>query len=128
MLVLRVGLGAMYISYALMKWLIYTIPGLASWLDTQGIPSALAWPLFILELGGGLAILFGIYGRYVALLLMPILLVAAGIHFPNGWVHTSAGGGWEYPIFLAVTSVAYALIGDGAFAVRSRHKLIPDKT
>ena len=126
-LVLRVGLGAMWIAHALLKWFVFTIPGFATWLGTQGLPSALAWPVFILELAGGLAILLGIYGRYVALLLMPILLVAAWIHFPNGWSHTSQGGGWEYPVFLAVASLACGLIGDGACALRSRCKLISRK-
>ena len=126
-LVLRVGLGAMWIAHALLKWFVFTIPGFATWLGTQGLPSALAWPVFILELAGGLAILLGIYGRYVALLLMPILLVAAWTHFPNGWSHTSQGGGWEYPVFLAVASLACGLIGDGACALRSRCKLISRK-
>jgi putative oxidoreductase len=126
-LVLRVGLGVVYISHALLKWFVFTIPGLATWLGTQGLPPALAWPLFIMELVGGVAIVLGIYGRYVALLLTPILLVAAAIHFPNGWVHTSQGGGWEYPVFLIVASFAYALIGDGALALQSRRELIPRK-
>ena len=126
-LVLRVGLGAMWIAHALLKWFVFTIPGFATWLGTQGLPSALAWPVFILELAGGLAILLGIYGRYVALLLIPIMSVAAWAHFPNGWLHTSQGGGWEYPVFLAVASLACGLIGDGACALRSRCKLISRK-
>lgn len=125
-LVLRVGLGVMWIAHALLKWFVFTIPGVAAWLDTQGLPSELAWPLFIVELAGGLAILLGIYGRYVALLMIPIMAVVTWTHFPNGWVHTSPGGGWEFPIFLIAASFAYGLIGDGAFAIRSRLKLIPD--
>ena len=93
-LILRVGLGTMWIAHALLKWYVYTIPGLATWLGTQGLPPAFAWPLFIMELVGGVAIVLGFYGRYVTLLLLPILLVAAWIHFPNGWLHTSQGGGW----------------------------------
>ena len=80
-----------------------------------------------MELVGGVAIVLGFYGRYVALLLLPVLLVAAWTHFPNGWLHTSQGGGWEYPIFLVVASFAYGLIGDGALALQSRRELIPRK-
>ena len=126
-LVLRIGLGIMYISHASLKWFVFTIPGFATWLGTQGLPSAMAWPVFILEIAGGLAILLGFYSRYVALLLIPILLVAAWIHFPNGWSHTNHGGGWEYPVFLAVASLAFGLIGDGACALQSRCKLISRK-
>jgi len=94
--VLRVGLGTMWIAHALLKWFVFTMPGFATWLGTQGIPAAFAWPVFILELVGGLAIVLGIYGRYAALLLLPIMLTAAWTHLPNGWLHTSQGGGWEY--------------------------------
>jgi len=52
------------------------------------------------------------------LLLLPILLIASWVHFPNGWVFTSTGGGWEYPVFLAVASVVHALAGDGVLALK----------
>jgi putative oxidoreductase len=46
------------------------------------------------------------------------MAVAMWTHLPNGWVFKAQGGGWEYPAFLLVTSVALLLIGDGAFAIR----------
>jgi putative oxidoreductase len=124
-LALRLALGTMWVSHALLKWFVFTIPGLAAWLPTVGFPSALAWPLFLAELIGGLAILAGVYGRYVSALLIPVLLGAAWTHWPNGWVFTSPGGGWEYPVFLAVASAAHALIGDGALTLthRVRHEV-----
>lgn len=122
--ILRVGLGTMWVAHALLKWFVFTIPGFATWLDTQGLLSVFAWPVFFLELVGGLAILLGLYGRYAALLLIPVMLVAAWTHIPNGWLHTAQGGGWEYPVFLVICSVAYVLIGDGAFALKSRRHLI----
>ena len=126
-LILRVGLGTMWIAHALLKWYVYTIPGLATWLGTQGLPPVFAWPLFTMELVGGVAIVLGFYGRYVALLLLPILLVAVWTHVPNGWLHTNPGAGWEFPAFLIVVSLACGLIGDGACALRSRCKLISRK-
>lgn len=121
--VLRIGLGAMWIAHALLKFFVFTIPGLATWLGTQGLPAIFAWPLFIMELAGGIAILLGIYGRYVSLLLIPILLGASWIHLSNGWVFSNQGGGWEYPVFLVFASLAYGLMGDGAFALKSRREL-----
>jgi putative oxidoreductase len=79
-----------------------------------------AWPLFLAELIGGLAILTGIYGRMVSLLLLPVLIVATSVHVPNGWVFTAQGGGWEYPAFLVAASIAHILIGDGAYAATAR--------
>lgn len=122
---IRIALGTMWVAHALLKWFVYTIPGFAAWLETQGLPGAFAWPVFILILVGGLAILLGIYVRYVALLLIPILLVITWTHYPNGWLHINPGGGWEFPVFLIVTSLACGLMGDGAFAMKSRRELIP---
>lgn len=111
---LRGAIGLMWISHALLKLLVFTLAGTAQYFESVGFAGALAYPVFAAELLGGLAILLGLYARQVALALVPILAVAAWIHLPNGWVHTSAGGGWEYPVFLIVASLALWLQKDGA--------------
>lgn len=121
---LRLALGSMWISHALLKWYVFTIPGFAAWLSSQGMPAFMAWPVFLLELCGGLMILTGFYGRYASAVLVPVLLVATWTHAGNGWVHTSAGGGWEYPLFLLVTSVVHILLGDGYYALSPRNFLL----
>lgn len=118
--VLRITLGAMWISHALLKWFVFTIPGLAAWLESQGFAAFFAWPLFLTEIVGGLAIVIGFYARHVALALTPVLLIAMSTHLGNGWVFTNEGGGWEYPAFLIAASITQWLIGDGALALRSR--------
>ena len=119
-LIVRLALGMMWLSHAGLKWFVFTIPGFAGWLDSQGLPGFMAWPVFLLEALGGICILLGFYGRQVSLLLLPVLLVATSTHIPNGWVFTGAGGGWEYPVFLIAASIAHGLMGDGAFALRAR--------
>lgn len=119
-LLLRLGLGTMWIAHALLKLLVFSLPGTAGYFDSVGLPGALAYPVFALELAGGAALIAGLYARQVALLLTPILAVAAWVHLPNGWAHTSAGGGWEYPVFLILASVALWLLDDGRFSLRSR--------
>lgn len=118
--VLRVALGVMWIAHALLKLLVFTLPGTVAYFESIGLPGILAYPVFAAELAGGVAILFGVYGRQISLLLIPVLLVAAWVHLPNGWAHTNTGGGWEYPVFLAVASLAHGLLGDGAFAAVRR--------
>jgi len=118
-MLLRLGLGTMWIVHALLKWFVFTLPGFGDWLASQGIPAFMAWPVFILELTGGLMILIGFYARYASAALMPIMLVAAWTHIPNGWLHTSENGGWEYPMFLVLASIVHILIGNGRFAFRS---------
>lgn len=116
---LRIALGTMWIAHALLKLVVFTLPGTAQYFASVGIPAVLACPVFALELLGGVALVLGIYARQVALALVPIMAVATWVHVPNGWTHTSPGGGWEYPLFLIVTSIVVWLIGDGALAVRS---------
>jgi putative oxidoreductase len=114
---LRLALGAMWVSHA---WFKISAFGVAGWLDGLGLPGFMAGAVIALELAGGVLILAGVYARYVSLALLPVLAVATWVHFPNGLIFSNANGGWEYPVFLIVASVAHALIGDGALALKSR--------
>jgi putative oxidoreductase len=125
LLLLRLSLGTMWIAHALLKLLVFTLPGTAQFFASVGYPGALAYPVFAIELLGGLALVLGIYARQVSLLLVPVMLAAAWVHVPNGWVFNAKGGGWEYPVFLAVSSVVLWLAGDGAFAVRRSGRFVP---
>jgi putative oxidoreductase len=117
-LALRVALGSMFIAHAYLKLVIFTPAGFAGFLGQLGLPAALAWPIILAELVGGIAILTGFYGRYVSLLLLPVLLGALAVHAPNGWLFNAPNGGWEYPAFLALAALAHGLIGDGALALK----------
>lgn len=122
---LRVSLGVMWIAHALLKLLVFTLPGTAQYFASIGFAPWLAYPVFGAELLGGIALLLGVYARQAALALVPIMAVAAWVHAPNGWVHTSTGGGWEYPVFLIAASIALWLIGDGAAAIRRSALFVP---
>jgi putative oxidoreductase len=117
-LVLRLALGVMFIAHALLKYYVFTLPGTAQFFGSLGLPPALAYVTFYAELVGGVLLLLGVYTRYVALALVPILLGATWAHAGNGWVFNAANGGWEYPLFLTVAAIVQALIGDGALALK----------
>ena len=117
---LRLTLGAMFVSHALFKITAFGVAGFAGWLDSLGLPGFMAAPVIALELAGGFLLIAGFYARYVAIALLPILAVATWVHAPNGLIFSNANGGWEYPVFLMIASVVQALIGDGAFALKSR--------
>ncbi len=122
---LRVGLGTMWMAHALLKLLVFTLPGTAQYFASVGFPGLLAYPVFAAELLGGAALVLGVYARQVSLALAPVMAAAAWVHLPNGWAHTSAGGGWEYPVFLLVASIALWLAGDGWGAVRRSTRFTP---
>jgi putative oxidoreductase len=123
---LRMSLGLMWISHALLKLLVFSLPGTAQFFTSVGIPGVFAYPVFAAELVGGLALLLGLYARQVALALVPIMAVAAWVHLPNGWVFTSNGGGWEYPAFLLIASIALWLLGDGVLTIYRSPRFAPD--
>ncbi|HJV50022.1 MAG TPA: DoxX family protein [Noviherbaspirillum sp.] len=117
---LRVSLAAMWISHALLKLLVFTIAGFEGFLASHGIPAFVAWPVVLLELGGGALILLGLHSRFVSLALLPVLVGALFAHIGNGWVFSNPNGGWEYPLFLIAMSLVHALLGDGALALAPR--------
>lgn len=119
-LVLRAALGVMYLAHAALKIFTYTPTGTAQFFASVGLPGSLAFTYLVIiaELGGGIMLILGVYARYVALALLPLLLGATWIHWPNGWLHTAPNGGWEFPVFLVFSSVALFLLGDGAHALR----------
>ena len=125
---LRVSLGVMWVAHALLKLLVFTLPGTAQYFASIGFAGWLAYPVFAIELLGGVALLLGVYARQVALGLVPVMAVAAAVHWSNGWVHTSTGGGWEYPVFLIVSSLALWLLGDGAWSLKRSALLAPGRT
>ena len=115
---LRAALGIMFIAHAYLKLGVFGVAGFEGFLAQSGLPTALAWPIILGELLGGVAILTGVYSRLVSIALLPVLLGALALHAPNGWVFNAPNGGWEYPAFLAVAALAHALIGDGAYALK----------
>ena len=116
---LRLALGSMWLSHAWLKYGVFTMAGFSGFLAQQGLPTVLAWPVLLAEALGGLLILLGIGGRWVSLALLPILAGATLVHAGNGWVFSAAGGGWEYPVFLAAMSLVHALLGDGRWSLRA---------
>ena len=117
-LILRLALGVMFISHGLMKVLVFTIPGTVGFFESIGYPGWLAYLVILGEVGGGALLILGVYTRWIALANTLILLGSITVHWGSGWMFSNEGGGWEYPVFLVVVSVAVALIGDSAYALR----------
>jgi putative oxidoreductase len=115
--ILRIAVGAMFLSHGLLKLLVFTLPGTAGFFASVGFPGVLAYVVTFAEIGGGLLLIAGIFVREVNLALIPVLLGALFVHWSAGWVFSNANGGWEYPAFLVAASIASALLGPGKFAL-----------
>ncbi len=116
-LLLRATLGVVFIAHAFAKVFVYTLPGTAAFFETHGFPGWTAYPVFVGELLGGMALVTGVYTRRVALGLIPVMLGAFTVHWPNGWYFGAPNGGWEYVAVLLAALVVQAGLGDGHFAL-----------
>jgi len=120
-LLLRVSLGILLLAHGLLlKVFVFGIAGTTSFFASIGYPAYFAYLVMAGEIGGGIALIFGLWTRPISLLLLPILIGATIQHSGNGWVFSAKGGGWEYPAFWTVTLIVQALLGDGALALRPK--------
>ena len=118
-LILRVSLGVMFLAHGLyLKIFVFTVGGTVGFFESLGLPAVLAYATIAAESLGGIALILGVFTRWVSLALLPVLLGALWVHSGNGWLFTAEGGGWEYPLFLAVAALTQALLGDGAHALK----------
>ena len=127
LVVLRVALGLVLLAHSVyLKLVVFSLPGTAEYFASLGLPAASAYLVFGVEALAGVALLLGIATRVAALASIPVLLGATWAHAQNGWLFSNAGGGWEYPLFLAAVAVAVALLDRGTvslpFRVPSRHE------
>ncbi len=116
-LLLRVALGVVFMAHAWLKVAVLTLPSTAAFFERFGFPGSTAYPVFTLELLGGLALILGWRTRWVAAALTGVILGAFRVHWGNGWYFGRPDGGWEYLAILLVGLAAVWLLGPGAPSV-----------
>ena len=118
---LRVSMGALFLLHGGLKLFVFTPAGTVGFFQSIGLPGPLAYVTIAAEILGGLALISGVYTRWVSLALVPVM-VGAGYfgHAAFGFFFSNAGGGWEYPAFWTVALLVQALLGDGAYSLGSR--------
>src|SRR5512146_3103160 len=106
-LLLRVSLGSLFLAHGLLlKVFTFTIPGTVGYFQSIGYPGFFAYLVIAGEIGGGLALLLGVWPRPGSLLLLPIMTGATLQHVGHGWLFTGQNGGWEFPVFWTAALVA----------------------
>ncbi|QFT83512.1 DoxX [Halomonas sp. THAF12] len=117
---LRLSLGVMTLAHGLLKVFVFTLPGTVGYFESLGLPGEFAYLTILAEVGGGLALLLGVYTRWIALAMIPTLLGATWVHAGNGWVFSNEGGGWEFPLFWAIALLVQAGLGGGRLVISRR--------
>ncbi|WP_081897368.1 DoxX family protein [Massilia sp. BSC265] len=118
-MLLRLALGAAWLSHAFLKLAAFSMPAVGAFLNAAGMPTPVAWPVALLELAGGILIVLGIHGRVASTALLPLLAGALLAHTGNGWTAAVPGGGWLYPAILMMATLLHVRLGDGAAALRA---------
>lgn len=117
-LIIRLSLGAMFLAHALLKVLVFTPAGTVGYFQSLGLPGFFAYVIILIELVAAAALILGVFARWVALAMIPELIgTIVLVHGANGWLFSNEGGGWEYPLFLIMASLALGMMGDGAYAL-----------
>ncbi|HEU5297992.1 MAG TPA: DoxX family protein, partial [bacterium] len=81
-------------------------------------PQALAWIVSLLEFGGGIAMVLGLFVRPIGILYIVEMLVTtfrAKMARGVGFIDRSTG--WEVDLLLAAIALALVLLGSGAFGL-----------
>lgn len=114
---LRVSMGGLLLAHGLIKLIVFTPAGTAAFFESIGFPGPLAYAVIAAEVLGGLALVAGFKTRIVALGLVPLMIGATLPHAANGFLFSSANGGWEFPVFWTVALIVQALLGGGSLAI-----------
>ena len=123
-LVLRVGIGTIFVAHGLQKALgLWGGPG---WEGFKGFVAYLGprptlfWASISLvaELGGGLALIAGLLVPLAAAgLVAQSIVLFVKVHWPNGF--WTPNGGIEFPLAFLVGAFAIQLLGPGSWALDS---------
>ena len=114
---LRVTSGSLLLTHGLTKLVEFTPAGTVGFFESIGFPGILAYPVMAGEIALGFALIVGFMTRWAALGALVIMIGAIIPHLSAGFSFSNPGGGWEYPVFWAVTLLAQAMFGDGAYAI-----------
>lgn len=122
MLVLRVGVGTIFVAHGLQKlfgW--WNGPGWEGWkgfIGYLGLRPPLFWASISLvaELGGGLALIAGLLVPLTAAgLVAQTIVLSKKVHWPNGF--WTGNGGMEFPLAFGVGAFAVQVLGPGAWSL-----------
>jgi putative oxidoreductase len=122
MLVLRVGIGTIFVAHGLQKLLGWWggpgWDGFKGFIGYLGMKPTLFWASIslIAELGGGLALIAGLLVPLAAAgLLAQTIVLFWKVHWPNGF--WSPNGGIEFPLAFLVGAFAVQVLGPGSWSL-----------
>ena len=120
-LILRLTVGVLMLLHGVAK-ISGGVGGIGGMLQSAGLPSALAYGVYVGEVLAPLLVITGFYARIGALIMVVNMLFAIGLaHMKDIFLLTKTGG-WaiELQAFFLFSALAVALIGPGRYAINRR--------
>ena len=120
-LVLRATLAILILFHGVSK-LINGIDPIMGMVTKAGLPSGVAFLVYVGEVIAPLMVLFGIWARLGAVIIAINMIVAVALaHIPQLFTMTKTGG-WalELQAFFFFSAIAVALLGAGQYSVGGR--------
>ncbi len=122
LLAIRLLVGTTFALHGSQKVLgLFDGPGLAGfahYITTLGLPAMLGYVAALVEFCCGIALALGILPQLVALLLIPVMVVAIWkVHVRHGFF--GQNGGFEYPLNLIILLIVIIIAGPGRLALLS---------
>ena len=131
LLILRLALGSIMLAHGLQKvgWIPGGpggIPETIEWLGSMGVPVWMAWLSIIAEVGGGAALLIGLFGKLAAFgVAINMATAIYKVHYTKGFFNPD---GFEFPMALFAMGAALLVTGMGAFSLDAMIATSMDKT
>jgi len=121
LLLLRLGLGATFIMHGYPKLFPSGPGGFAGYLQSLAFPAPafFAWVVSLVEFVGGIAMLLGLFARYVGVLMaIEMVVTSTRVKMAGGVPFISPRGtGWELDFLLFVIALALVFLGAGALSL-----------
>lgn len=121
-LILRLFLGIVMIPHGVHKLQILDVLN-KKWHEEYGFPAGSAALTGIVQIVTGLAMVFGIYSRYAALIQVLVMVVGTYVSIWKNrepFLSLPAGKGWDINFLLIGAFIVLILLGDGNWALLGR--------
>jgi putative oxidoreductase len=121
LLILRVGLGAVFLAHGINH--IFgggKIAGTSRWFESLGMKPGIlhAWTASLTEIGAGALLVLGLLTPFGGAGVVGVMLVAwITNHLKNGFFIFRPGEGWEYVMTLTLMGVVVGTLGPGQWSI-----------
>jgi putative oxidoreductase len=121
-LVLRLTVGILMLLHGIAK-IRYGVGGIAEMIRAGGGPGGLAYLVYVGEVFAPLLVVFGLWTRPAALVMVVNMIIAIGLAHAGDLLALNKTGGWaiELQAFYLFGALAIALLGAGRLSLGGAH-------